>query len=109
VLGLPDTLKTKLFLAERERWAAEATSLGRVIHYDFAAPLEALKQQEATSWKHLRGDERAAANDYPVLDGETARSFRAKVRIEALAFTRATYPSLKDSDKPAPAEDPGAI
>ena len=104
VLGLPDTLKAKLFLPERERWATEAASLGRVIHYDYAAPLEALKLQGPTSWKPLRGDVQPAAADYPVLEGETARSFRAKVRREISAFTRATYPSLQDSDKPAPAE-----
>ena len=109
VLGLPDTLKAKLFLAERERWAAEAAALGRVVNYDFAAPLEALKLQEPTSWKHLRGDERASATDYPVLEGETARSFRSKVRQEISAFTRATYPSLKDSDKPAPSAESGGI
>jgi len=104
VLGLPDTLKAKLFLPERERLTAEAASLGRVISYDFNAPLEVLKQQEPTSWKSLRGDERASATDYPVLDAETARSFRAKVRREISAFTRSTYPSLKDSEKPEPVE-----
>ncbi len=108
VLGLPDTLKAKLFQPERERLAAEAAALGRVLSYDFNAPLEALKLQEATSWKPLRGDETAAASDYPVLDGETASSFRIKVRREILAFTRATYPSLKDCDKPDPADDVAA-
>ena len=102
VLGLPDTLKAKLFLPERERWATEAASLGRVLNYDFAAPLEALKLQGPTSWKPLRGDAQAAATDYPVLEGEIATSFRAKVRREVLAFTRSTYPSLQDSDKPTP-------
>lgn len=105
VLGLPDTLKARLFLPERERWASEAAALGRVVDYDFAAPLEALKQQEPTSWKHLRGDERASATDYPVLSGEAALRFRTTMRQEISAFTRATYPSLKDSDKPAPSVD----
>ncbi|MFZ0406975.1 MAG: hypothetical protein WAM11_02530 [Cyanobium sp.] len=104
VLGLPDTLKAKLFLPERERLAAEAASLGRVLQYDFAAPLEALKLQGLTSWKPLRGDARATATDYPVLQGDTAHRFRTMVRQEISAFTRATYPSLKDNEKPEPGE-----
>ena len=62
-------------------------------------------QRETTSWKPLRGDENAAATDYPVLEPEAAAAFRSRVRSEICAFTRATYPSLQDSDKPEPPAD----
>jgi hypothetical protein len=104
VLGLPDTLKGKVFLAERERWAAEAASSGRVVQHDFSAAMADLPA-DASRWKPLRGDENAAATDYPVLDAASAEAFRSRVRSEICAFTRATYPSLQASDKPEPAAD----
>jgi len=104
VLGLPDTLKAKAFLAERERWAAEAAQQGRVIQHDFSAAMADLPA-DASRWKTLRGEEHAAATDYPVLDAEAAAAFRSRIRAEICAFTRATYPSLQDSDKPEPPLD----
>jgi hypothetical protein len=104
VLGLPDTLKAKAFLAERERWAAEAAQLGRVLQHDFSAAMADLPA-DGSRWKPLRGEENAAASDYPVLTTEAAEGFRRRVRTEICAFTRATYPSLHDSDKPEPPAD----
>lgn len=104
VLGLPDTLKAKAFLAERERWAAEAALQGRVVAHDFSAAMADLPD-EGSRWKPLRGEENAAASDYPVLNAEAAESFRRRVRSEICAFTRATYPSLQESDKPEPPAD----
>ena len=60
---------------------------------------------EASRWKPLRGEEHVDATDYPVLEAEAADVFRARVRQEIGAFTRATYPSLQDSDKPEPPAD----
>jgi hypothetical protein len=99
VLGLPDTLKAKDLLPAREAWIEEAAQQGRVLSFDFDAPLEALKQQESTSWKPLRSE---GARTYPVLAGEAAAAFRTKVGREVAEQIRATFPSLKDSDKPAP-------
>ena len=104
VLGLPDTLKAKAFLTERERWAAEAAQLGRVLQHDFSAAMADLPA-DGSRWKPLRGEENAAASDYPVLTTEAAEGFRRRVRTEICAFTRATYPSLHDSDKPEPPAD----
>ncbi|MEB3184338.1 MAG: hypothetical protein VKM97_00475 [Cyanobacteriota bacterium] len=99
VLGLPDTLKAKELLPAREAWIEAVAPQGRVLSFDFDAPLEALKQQEATSWKPLRGE---GARSYPVLDAEAAAAFRATVAQDVAQKIRATFPSLKDSDKPAP-------
>jgi hypothetical protein len=104
VLGLPDTLKSKAFFPERERWAAEAAQMGRVLQHDFTAAMADLPA-DGSRWKPLRGDENAAATDYPVLEPEAAAAFRSRVRSEICAFTRATYPSLQDSDKPEPPAD----
>ncbi|MFM7315180.1 MAG: hypothetical protein ACKO0M_18800 [Cyanobium sp.] len=104
VLGLPDTLKARAFLAERERLAAVAAGLGRVVQHDFSGAMESLPA-DGSRWKPLRGDGNASATDYPVLDAAAAEAFRSQVRREVSAFTRATYPSLQESDKPELPED----
>jgi hypothetical protein len=99
VLGLPDTLKAKELVPAREAWIEAAAAQGRVLSFDFDAPLEALKQQETTNWKPLRSE---GARSYPVLAAEAAAAFRTRVGQEVAERIRATFPSLKDSDKPAP-------
>ena len=99
VLGLPDTLKAKELLPAREAWIEAAAPQGRVLSFDFDAPLETLKQQETTSWKPLRGE---GARSYPVLPAEAAAAFRTQVGQQVAEHIRATFPSLKDSDKPSP-------
>ncbi|MFZ9952264.1 MAG: hypothetical protein ACO3FA_08235 [Vulcanococcus sp.] len=104
VLGLPDTLKARELVAFRDQWVARAAERGRGLSFDFVAPLEALKQQETTSWKPLRGEGNSDAS-YPVLSGDDAAAFRAEVRPAIAAEIRRLFPSLKDSDKPEPADD----
>lgn len=99
VLGLPDTLKAKDLLPAREAWIEAVAPQGRVLSFDFDAPLEALRQQQSTNWKPLRSE---GARSYPVLPAEAAASFRASVGREVAERIRATFPSLKDSNKPAP-------
>ena len=104
VLGLPDTLKAKALLPLREQWADQATALGRSLSFDFQAPLEALKATTKTSWKPLR----ATASDpssYPVLPSEAAQAFRSQVRQAITDQIRSSFPSLKDTEKPEPAND----
>ncbi|MCP9915878.1 hypothetical protein [Cyanobium sp. ATX 6F1] len=105
VLGLPDTLKAKALIPAREAWVAATAAGGRVLQVDFAAPLAALKAREKTSWKPLRGEDNAAASDYPVLEAQAAASFRSQVRQEVVALIRSTFPSLKDTEKPLPPDD----
>ncbi|MEB3271676.1 MAG: hypothetical protein VKJ44_08520 [Synechococcus sp.] len=102
VLGLPDSLRLKLFLPERERWAAQAVGLGRSLEHDFSADL-ADRPADGARWKPLRGD--ATATDYPVLPAEAVAAYRQGLRREICAFTRSTYPSLADSSKPEPPDD----
>jgi hypothetical protein len=102
VLGLPDTLKAKDLAPAREAWIEAVAAQGRELSVDFDAPLQALKQQESTSWKPLRSE---GARSYPVLDAEAAAAFRTTVRREVAQTIRATFPSLKDSDKPEPPSD----
>lgn len=98
VLGLPDTLKARELVALREQLIQQAPAT-REVSFDFQAPLDALRAQETTSWKPLRGD---ASGDsrYPVLAGEAVDNFRLQVRRELGGWIRQEFPSLKDSDKP---------
>lgn len=98
VLGLPDTLKARELVALREQLIQQAPAT-REVSFDFQAPLDALRAQETTSWKPLRGD---ASGDsrYPVLAGEAVDNFRLQVRRELGGWIRQQFPSLKDSDKP---------
>jgi hypothetical protein len=83
---------------------ATAAEQGRVLSFDFLEPLEALKRQETTSWKALRG-EGNTDQSYPVLSAEAATSFRSELRPAIGAEIRRLFPSLQDSDKPAPPDD----
>lgn len=104
VLGLPDTLKARELVAFRDRWIARAAEQGSSLSFDFIAPLEELKQRESTSWKPLRGDGNTDST-YPVLSEAAAAAFRAELRPAIAAEIRRLFPSLKDSDKPEPADD----
>jgi hypothetical protein len=102
VLGLPDTLKAKAFNPVRERLVAEAAAEGRTLTFDFAAALARFKEQGNSGWKPLRvGDD----SSFPVLPAAAAAAFRARARAELVALTRATYPSLAETDKPEPTDD----
>lgn len=109
VLGLPDTLKAKELLPLREQWTQQAAAAGRMASFDFVAPLEELKQREKVSWKPLRGDGNSDTS-FPVLPADAAASFRQEVRAAVTSTIRDLFPSLKDSEKEAPAADwmPGA-
>lgn len=104
VLGLPDTLKARELVAFREQWISKAAGEGRVLSFDFVAPLEELKQRETTSWKPLRGDGNSD-DTYPVLDAAAAAGFRAELRPAICAEIRRLFPSLQETDKPAPPDD----
>ena len=104
VLGLPDTLKARELVAFRDQWVARAAERGRNLSFDFITPLEEFKQKESVSWKPLRGDGNADSS-YPALAGAEAAAFRAEVRSAIAAEIRRLFPSLKDSDKPEPADD----
>jgi hypothetical protein len=104
VLGLPDTLKAKKFDALRESITSRASSLaaehGQLLNFDFQAPLNALRAQEPTKWRPLRGGDVDADQSYPVLNGSAVEGFRQEVRAELIPMIRETLPSLAKTDKP---------
>ncbi len=104
VLGLPDTLRARALVADREEWIAAAAAEGRPLSFDFAAALAQGQAEGNSTWKPLRGEERAGASDFPVLPAATAAAFRTRVRRELLERIRA-LPSLKDSEKGEPPDD----
>ena len=99
VLGLPDTLKAKELLPIREQLIQQAAAGATVLQFDFVEPLEALKRQESTSWKPLRG-EANTDKAYPVLAADAVESFQREAASRLGAAIRELFPSLKDSDKP---------
>ncbi|MFO7628465.1 MAG: hypothetical protein R6W06_02905 [Prochlorococcaceae cyanobacterium] len=101
VLGLPDSLKAKVLIPERERWAREAAAEGRSLSFDFASALEQARQSGQASWKPLRGEGNSAASDYPVLPAAAAAAFRARVLEEVSDQMRRSFPSLQESAKEA--------
>lgn len=98
VLGLPDTLKAKELLPIREQLIQQAASGATVLAFDFVEPLEALKRQETTSWKPLRGEGNTDTS-YPVLAADAVEAFRQDAASRIGAALRALFPSLKESDK----------
>jgi hypothetical protein len=104
VLGLPDTLKARELVPFREGLIATAAERGRGANFDFLTPLEEYKSQNSCSWKPLRGDGNSDSS-YPLLPAEAAEAFRAEVRQALPARIRELFPSLQDSDKPAPPLD----
>ena len=109
VLGLPDTLKAKGLLAVREaiaeRGCALANDHGKLLTFDFQAPLELLKSKETTKWRPLREGDPANDQTYPVLEASVAESFRLEVRSEITTIIRETLPSLAETEKASPPED----
>lgn len=101
VLGLPDTLKARTLQGRREEWIAALGEGVRSLSFDFQAPVAELKQRESTSWKPLRG-EANSDQTYPVLTAEAAAGFRSSIRQELASAIREGFPSLQDSEKPAP-------
>lgn len=104
VLGLPDTLRARAFVEERERLVAEAAAEGRSLSFDFAAALAQAREDGESRWKPLRGDAKASAQDVPVLPPAAAAAFRARARQELVALLR-TLPSLQESEKVDPPDD----
>jgi hypothetical protein len=104
VLGLPDTLRARAFVEEREQLVKEAEAEGRILSFDFAAALEQAQRQGNSRWKPLRGDAQATAQDLPLLPPAAAAAFRRRARRALLDLTR-TYPSLQESDKADPPDD----
>jgi hypothetical protein len=104
VLGLPDTLKAKALAPIRESLTSAVAAAGNVKDYDFEAPLNALKEQESSRWKHLRDGD---GNDrtYPVLSADATEAFRVEAHGQIHSLIRNTFPSLVATEKPELSHD----
>jgi len=111
VLGLPDTIKARALVGIREEIIKVSNGdPGRTTikqSFDFEAPIEILKKTEASNWRYLRDGELSKDTVYPILDQETAPSFRKEVRQRITALVRETFPSLAETSKPAPPDNWG--
>ncbi len=110
VLGLPDTLKSKLLLKPlREEMITKFISLNKDdIHnfqFDFIAPIDSLDKDFAKSWKPLRNDNFLDNKDYPVITAKCLDVFRKEVREGLLATIKDNFPSLVDTEKPLPPDE----
>jgi hypothetical protein len=94
VLGLPDTLKARDLVTVRDELVAQAAGQGRQGEFDYAAPLEELKQKERTNWKPLRGETNSDTT-YPVLPAEAVEPFRAEATRVLGDWMRGHLPSLQ--------------
>ena len=108
VLGVPDTIKAKSLKPIREELINKAEKLLnstiQLLKFDFKTPLENLNQENTKSWKPLR-DESIDNSDYPIIDYEMVDVFRKEVRSTIVEAIREIFPSLANTDKPAPPED----
>ncbi len=109
VLGLPDTIKAKALEPFREGLASTACDLaqkeGKVLLFDFEAPLEVLRKTETTSWRPLREFDSGVDQSYPVLNKKTAGEFRDTVRSEICTLIKELMPSLASKEMAVPPRD----
>tara|TARA_Y100001968_G_scaffold239310_1_gene222725 strand:+ start:162 stop:857 length:696 start_codon:yes stop_codon:yes gene_type:complete len=109
VLGLPDTLKAKALKTLREEMITKSISLYestlKLKEFDFEAPLKALNHDYSKNWKPLRDTTSTNNKDYPVISGQSVKSFRKEVRDKLLINIKSSFPSLADTDKPTPPDD----
>ena len=109
ILGLPDTLKSKLLEPLREDLVSNLIKgyQGNIqIHkFDFFSQLDSLKKSEPNTWRPLREGIDPSEQDYPVLNPQGIEGFRKEARKHLLKAIRENFPSLAESDKPSPPED----
>ena len=109
VLGLPDTLKAKLLKPIREELIAKSSVSYKqdlqIFKFDFNAPLEKLEEESSKSWKPLRSDELINDKSYPIINSQGIEKFRKEVREAILPAIKDNFPSLAETNKPAPPEE----
>tara|TARA_Y100001968_G_scaffold121683_1_gene110725 strand:+ start:13987 stop:14691 length:705 start_codon:yes stop_codon:yes gene_type:complete len=109
VLGLPDTLKAKLLKPLREEIIQKSQILYKsninLSNFDFNAPLISLNEDYSKNWKPLRDDNFSEDQNYPVINSKNLESFRNEVREMLLPAIKDNFPSLANTDKPAPPKD----
>ena len=110
VLGLPDTIKSKLIGPIREELVKEALDdyEKSIItkKFDFQGTLESAKSSgKNSSWRSLRDGDYEMNQDYQIIDKTSVLEFRKKVNEKLLSFIKENFPSLAETDKSLPPND----
>ncbi len=110
VLGLPDTIKSKLIGPIREELVKEALDKYEksiiTKRFDFQGALVNAKSTgKNSSWRSLRDGDFEENQDYQIIDKINVLEFRKKVNIKLLSFIRENFPSLAETDKSLPPND----
>ena len=110
ILGLPDTIKTKLIGPIREDLVKIALEnygeLTITKQFDFHGTLaNAKKGGDHSSWRSIRDVDFENNQDYPIIDRTCVLEFRKKVSEKLLSFIKDNLPSLAETDKSLPPND----
>ncbi len=110
VLGLPDTIKSKLIGPIREELVKEALDKYEksiiTKRFDFQGALVNAKSTgKNSSWRSLRDGDFEENQDYQIIEKINVLEFRKKVNIKLLSFIRENFPSLAETDKSLPPND----
>ncbi len=110
VLGLPDTIKSKLIGPIREELVKEALDKYEksiiTKRFDFQGALVNAKSTgKNSSWRSLRDGDFEENQDYVIIDKINVLEFRKKVNIKLLSFIKENFPSLAETDKSLPPND----
>jgi hypothetical protein len=110
VLGLPDTIKSKLIGPIREELVKEALDKYEksiiTKRFDFQGALVNAKSTgKNSSWRSLRDGDFEENQDYQIIDKTNVLEFRKKVNIKLLSFIKENFPSLAETDKSLPPND----
>ena len=110
VLGLPDTIKSKLIGPIREDLVKEALENYQkstiTKEFDFKGTLDISKASgKNSSWRSLRDGDSEKIPDYQIIDKTRVLEFRKKVNEKLLSFIKDNFPSLSESDKSLPPND----
>ena len=110
VLGLPDTIKSKLIGPIREELVKDALKKYEksilTKQFDFQGTLfNAKSTGKNSSWRSLRDGDFEKNQDYQIIDKTYVMEFRKKVNKKLLSFIRENLPSLAETDKSLPPND----
>ncbi len=109
VLGLPDTLKSKLLIPFREQVISallvDFKDSVLSFDFDFNTALDTFNLTEKKKWQPLRDGIEKDEKLYPVIDADHLAECRTYIRNELLPKIRDLFPSLAETSKPNPPDE----
>ncbi|WP_269623099.1 hypothetical protein [Prochlorococcus marinus] len=109
VLGLPDTLKSKLLIPFREKLVSflveKYKEKVKIFDFDFNKALSAYNESEGKNWQPLRDGVLDAVSEYPVFEKDTVDACRKHIRNEVISMIKKSFPSLAKLDKEDPSDE----